>query len=506
NSFRTKGRFFSPDSSPVLHGMVLCSYIFDDIVQANKFCAALLAALAITPIFWLAWRATGQPIAGFFAALAIGASWQFNVFTFEFVKNLGGIVGFLWVLAAGYDLLQSGTWKRVSCIALFPALLLALSAHKLMAGATLLCLIAIGALYLLHALYQRHNVFLKRHLLPLLVGLALLSLAPLLAMLWLPNLLHPDDFQRFTGISLTDWQWAWWSYQKLDHPNWIVSGESLASIALCGLSTIVWIRQGWQKLHHSRLPPEYFFWVVIPVLAFLAQFPLLPFQSYDFAYRLYLLLFIPGTLAVIYLWQRFGHRREHSSESSDSRPNHIFRRSAAARLVLVSGICALLIIWQVFTLRYVGRKHHVDYARYDAVKNRLEELELPPDALVIAHQGMDYFLCFHSDVDAFHFLPEAKHADRPVFRLVYGLRESHRASLRPVPGPALLRSSSPKPPGLVPTPAINIDDAYVFLRESDWQQFLRGLPEQDRRIYHTWRNPYEARPDYMRRNDRFKSD
>ncbi|MCB1309261.1 MAG: hypothetical protein KDK30_13805, partial [Leptospiraceae bacterium] len=42
NSFRTKGRFFSPDSSPVLYGMVLCSYIFDDIVQANKFCAAFL--------------------------------------------------------------------------------------------------------------------------------------------------------------------------------------------------------------------------------------------------------------------------------------------------------------------------------------------------------------------------------------------------------------------------------------------------------------------------------
>ena len=367
--FLTKGRFFSPDSSPVLYLMVGASYLWNDIVVTNKLVVILLSSVMVFPLYQIGKKLRGES-AGIILVLLCSYNSMVSEFSIEYVKNLGGIVAFVFLLWRAAIIFKDGARVRnAAYLALF--LVITFFAHKLMAVIALLfCLI-----YLLPLLLKRRIV---------LLGLVLLAAVPPLLTFLFPNLINLSDFSRVTSSFSSIPNFAPHSYYKIAGLAWWQFPET----ALFFVSPVLLL------IAHLKMKSDFtrFSLYLLPIYV-IAVFPFLEFKSADMAYRLFIIIFIPASFSVASLVPEI----------------------KARYLVLP------LILFSIYHHNSLTRfKDHLqlDYRFYSMI---LPLIELPGNSLLVAHQGFDYFYCYSGRGDSLHFLPEPKHRGRPIFRLAYGV-------------------------------------------------------------------------------------
>jgi hypothetical protein len=374
--FLTHGRFFSPDSSPVLYLMVGASHLWNDIVVTNKLVVILLSSIMVFPLFLTGKKLRGEP-AGIILILLYAFNSMVSEFSIEYVKNLGGIVAFAFLLWRAAIIYRDGIGIRnAAYLAVF--LVITFFAHKLMAVIALLfCL-----LFFLPGVFKRRTVIL---------GIVLLAVVlPLLTLLF-PNLINLSDFSRISSSFSRAPNFAPYSYFKISGSAW----WQVPEIALFFVSPVFLV------IAHLKARSDLagFSLYLLPVYL-AAVFPFLEFTSADMAYRLFIMLFIPAAFSIASLVPEI-----------------------KTRLLVL-----LLLLFSLYHYSSMTRFRDTmqfDYRLYSMI---LPLIDIPGNSLLIVHQGFDYFYCYSGRGDALHFLPEPKHRGRPVYRLAYGvtMEEAHR--------------------------------------------------------------------------------
>lgn len=452
-SFWEKGRFFSKDISPILYAMTYFSRLGTDIVFMNKLFTSLLAALMVYPA-WLFARNLMPQRNAVFAAVLLSTSVLGALFKLTFIKNYGALI-FLLLFLNSLFRLQDGKNRQI-----FPATLwfiLCLLSHKLTAGVAVLVL----ALHLM--LYSRHRLI---SALVLSIGSALF----LFYAQYFANVLQRADFVLLTELFspapvLPPMAFArsFISLRWIAFESWIYFLCSLAGIlSLARLLVLRRIRPG------GRLGRRY---IILAFLFLLAANPFYNYSTAELGFRLYLLLLIPGTVFVTLMlkWLR-PVRFVHSVA---------FRRVIP---VLLSGW--LLLGYLPLSLASMQHSDQIDYRTIEQV---IDQINLPQDHLLIVHQGFDYYYCYRGRGDAFHFLPEKKHADRPVYRMAYGITDRHWDDGGFFSGNTQVQRLSVQ---------------YTLMPEQTWNRFLSTLSVREKKALLTWRNPHHSRAPYMKARDK----
>ncbi|MBP7583330.1 MAG: hypothetical protein KBA61_04815 [Spirochaetes bacterium] len=427
------GHFFSPESSPVLYLMVGASRLWNDIVVTNKLVILLLSSIMVFPLYF-----TGKKLRDESAGMALALLGAFNSmlceFSFEYVKNLGGIVAFMFLIWMAAVLFVDGAKHRnLACLAV--SLLITFFAHKLMAVIGLLfCLV-----FFLPVISRRKA---------LILGLGSLAIIlPLLTLLF-PNLINPADFSRISSVFSAAPNFPPASYYKISP----IGRWQLPEIALwVSAPALLLIAHLKRRSSMSR-----FSLYLLPVYL-VAMFPFMHFNSPDMAYRLFILIFIPGAFAA----------------------------ASFVPEIRAAFVPPLLVLFSLYhynaMLKFRGAMQH-DYRLYATL---LPMIQLPANSLLIVHQGFDYFYCYSGKGDSFHFLPEPKHAGRPVYRLAYGI------------APEEVRTR------LLGKDVTELPGGYTLMKEEDWNSFIGSISAERKISLLARRNPHLPRPDYMKRNDRF---
>ncbi len=446
-----RGSFFAPDYSLVLPYLLGFSFFTNDYVFSNKIAVAVLSAALAWPAY-LTGRNFGRHAAtgAVLAAFVCGNSFAIY-FAFEFIKNLAGIFWFLFSLAMLPRLMHADVHRAspfATAVAVveraWPATvfaLLSLITHKLTGGLALI-LLAVTGLYAL-----RRDV---RLLATALIGGALLLGALLFVV---PGVLSVADFARFQGVFASP-QFAPWSFIDLMHPPQPQYTEAL----LFGVLPIVASCFAVLAAYRRRARPDVLVLLVF-VLYGLVIFPFLRFDRLDLAFRLYLLIFVPAGLGLALVLREL---------DAGSR----FGGGTLAVMVLA------LLGFQVYAR---ASFQHPSNIRYDVYARFVDDLNLPDDSILIAHQGLDNFYYYRTGKDAFRFAPERGHTERPLFRLAHGVprrvfeRFLGRADVRYLPA------------------------FYALLKEEDWQRLLKALPPNVSAAYlRNWRNVSQVRPVFLR--------
>ncbi|EOQ95695.1 hypothetical protein LEP1GSC195_1850 [Leptospira wolbachii serovar Codice str. CDC] len=438
NSYVTKGRFFSPDSSPVLYGLVYFSKLGTNIITTNKVFVSLLVGVLFLSGYRLALLISKTISASILFGLLLVSSSFLPHFSFNFIKNLGGIIFFilflteLWVLEKNEKKDNLITYIRLGF-----TFILVFFSHKITAGISLVFLLVwvwnqlpISKIYRLCILTS--------------LPLSLLGLT-----LFFPNLLHWNDVKTIVSEEL-DFQFIspFYQYSK-------IFPEFVWEQILFFVSPFIYL------LTRSSLDPKSkSFYDKSFVLFFLLTLPIFSYTAFSFPFRLFLLVFIPGCILLL--------------------PSLARIQSQA----VVAILCIFLFLYQGFTLIRGKDFNNQDYKLYSIL---LPLFQFPKDSLIIVHQGFDYFICYHKAGDAFHFLPEEKHKDRPIYRMAYGVSAME------------YQKYLPKEVKIQYLPGF-----YSVLEERNWQEFLKTLPAESKKRILDWKNPHTYRTNTMLRNDSFK--
>ncbi|WP_039925645.1 hypothetical protein [Leptospira vanthielii] len=438
NSYLTKGRFFSPDSSPVLYGLVYFSKLGTSIVTTNKIFISLLVGILFLSGYRLAFLVTKTVSTSILFGLLLVSSSFLPHFSFNFIKNLGGIVFFILFLTELWVLEQEEkTGNLTIYVRLGLSFLLVFFSHKITAGISFCFLLAWVWKQFPIAKIYRFGILLG---LPLvLVGLAFVF----------PNLLHWSDLKTIVSEDIQFQLISpFYQYSKI-FPEFIL--EQI----LFFLSPFVYL------LTRSQLDPKpKTFYDKLFVLFFLLSLPIFSYTAFGFPFRLFLLVFIPGSILLLPTLSKI-----------KSRP-----------WVIV--VCILLFLYQWLTMVREKNFNNQDYKLYSIL---IPLFQFPKDSLIIVHQGFDYFICYNKAGDAFHFLPEEKHKNRPIYRIVYGVSAAE------------YKKYLPKEVKIQYLPGF-----YSVLEEGKWQEFLKAIPAESKDRILDWRNPHTHRTNTMLRNESFK--
>jgi len=433
--FWERGTFFSGDSSIILKYLMAFSSLFNDYVLSNKIATAFLGSLVLWPAYLLGRKIFGRLSGFLFSAIILSTSLMIY-FKVEYIKNLGGIFFFLFFLYFIYCLLEN-KYDVKKWLLVFLFAILTLLSHKLM-----------GAFALVIILFTILMMMIKRPFISAVVFIITVVAVALLGKI-IPNFLHYQDFSRFQEIIFLPGQIPAFSYITLMKPPLTHIFEVLIFL----ISPIVIFTAAIKKRESLIEEKKYIFLMVILYVS--CSIPFIRFDEMDMAFRLFIIVFIPGAFFISLFLKHTGSR---------------------TKIIILS--CILL--YQLFAVLQYKHPSNMDYPIYDSISNKVT---LPKNALLIAHQGLDNFYYYKTGIDTFRFLPEKKHKSRPLYRLAFGIHEEHRKKyLKKVKWQML--------PG-----------GYLLLKEKDWQDFLSVLPFTIKEKYLHWKNPYLHRPSYMRRSD-----
>lgn len=458
-----RGGFFSNDSSLVIRYLLLFSLWKKNYVVSNKIAVALLSSAIFFPAFSLGKKLFSRNRAFLFAGLLLSNS-LLLYFVTDYVKNLGGIFFFLFFVHALLDLSErprkTSLWFRA---VLFFAL--TLFSHKLMGGLAISLAALTVCTKICSLLFTRYRTrcihqkkedtpkeekpsLLKSRLLLLLV--ILIGALIIIGWITLPNVLHIEDFSRINGRINLKGQWPLRSYLVTSKLSIFCMVEAVVLwLAPFIYLSSFFLRREWKK--RKPVLSDLLFALIYGA----ASFPFLYFDNHDFAFRLFIIIFIPAGYFLTAAVGNFSKR---------------------ALLILFP----LIVFYHIASLLLFPYNRSMDFATFDRV---VKQVHLPEDGLLICHPGMDNFYFYKTGIDAFRFLPEPKHMDRPLYRLAHGFPDSLWQEY-------LGRDLVKKLPG-----------DYYFLKESDWQLFLERLPMEESERYLDWKNPFTERPAFMKRND-----
>lgn len=446
-SYWLKGRFFSRDSSPVLYAMTWFSRLGPDIVVMNKIFISLVSAVFIFPAY-LFGRYYLREKSAFWASLITASVVFTSMFRLTYVKNFCALVFFLLFLRAMFRasgdvtegesgvVTEAPLYRRF--IPMFFWLMLCALSHKLTAGLAFVCLMV----YLLA----------KRHWLLSVIMLLVLA-AFILAAERFSHVLRMADLVRFDGL---------FTWPPVLPP--LAFGKAFSELKLI-------VVEGWflfiAAVMGALLASRSAKTAVLTVLLVIAANPLYNYDPVELGFRFYLLLIIPAPIFLMKIVERMqGIQR--------------FPVRALAPLSMMLAFGLLL-----YGIRGLYGLQQADPLNYKQIAAVVEELDLPERHLLIVHQGFDYYYCYRRKGDAFHFLPEAQHGSRPVYRMAYRLPDyffrKHALGLNKD-----IRRYGPD---------------YTLMPEALWQSLVEKFTPIERRQFLNWRNPHKHRDSYMQKHE-----
>ena len=149
------------------------------------------------------------------------------------------------------------------------------------------------------------------------------------------------------------------------------------------------------------------------------------------------------------------------------------------------------LIWFTFSVTpsFYEPKNDPPYAYYKKIVHQISDL--PQDSLLIAHLGLNHVYTYENNLkDGLNWLPDFEIAPEKTWRLAYGASEARIREILVKSGFIYERKNLLQP----------IDRNYILIRENLWQQYLANEDENIAETFKNWYNPYEIRPQYIRKS------
>ena len=231
-----------------------------------------------------------------------------------------------------------------------------------------------------------------------------------------------------------------------------------------------------KKFNFLRLGREYYILIIISLAGL---FPFFIFSLTGLSYRLlYATLLIFPLLCIPYI----NHGIQKIMElTTDKKRRHTES--------VVIPVFALLLLSSFYTGRsYNPEVHDPPYAFYrELATESITALADVEFELIIAHKALAEIITYTYEVDALPWAPEDYFPRKRVWRITAGiLRDEVAMYLNP---------------GLADRYFISLSRDYALMREDHWEAFLQSIASEPVMLdaVHTWRNPMEQRPAYMRK-------
>ena len=452
-SYLEKGRFFASDASWVLYAMAWFSRLGPDIVVMNK----VFVALCSVAFFWsasvLMRLFAVRPIADCLAAALLASSYLQFCRT-NFIKNFVGLIFLTLLLRQILQPLQSSSniilnkrWFLLTASVFLGSVV----SH------TQTAFVAIFILLVFSYFIVRGHVTTERQRILSIFTATVLSLVLLLLI-----------YKNRARINAVTWGNLFVFDAVFPLQILKLNGNShrlgVEAMALMALNMLFLTRYVWRALWLKTAPATD---TLVVLLIVVTANPFYAAAEAQWGFRLHLISILPTALALVQLLQ---HRI----------PNLHHRWAFFSVYALSAGF----ITTSYFQLLHNMQINRIDYAEVQAAVHRLS---LPDRHLLIAHQGFDYFYCYHRKGDAFHFLAEDKHLGREVFRVLYGFPS---VTLR-----GIEFSNAP----------IALTKNYTLIKENDFMKVKAKLSPLETKLLLTFRNPTGERDLFLRQRDRERS-
>lgn len=161
--------------------------------------------------------------------------------------------------------------------------------------------------------------------------------------------------------------------------------------------------------------------------------------------------------------------------------------------VIIGSILGVFLTFALFfTPRVYNPKNDPPYKYYRKI---VADINLDKDSLLIAHLGLNHVYTYYNDLkDALNWLPDFKISSEKTWRLAYGVNYSYiKDFLKGYKDEKKLSVDLDKC-------LFEVDQKYILLREDLWQFYLNNEDEEIAETYKNWFNPYEVRPQYIRKH------
>ncbi|MEA3266785.1 MAG: hypothetical protein U9P42_07570 [Candidatus Fermentibacteria bacterium] len=231
-----------------------------------------------------------------------------------------------------------------------------------------------------------------------------------------------------------------------------------------------------KRFNFLRPGREYYILIIISLAGL---FPFFKFSLTGLSYRLlYATLLIYPVLCVPYIKHGIHKIMEFTTERK--------RRKNESVIILLFG---LLLISSFYTGRsYNPEVHDPPYGFYRELAEEsvtaLADIEFE---LIIAHKALAEIITYTYEVDALPWAPEDYFPRERVWRITAGILRDEVAMYLS--------------PELADEYFFSLSRDYALMREDHWEAFLESIANEPVMLdaVHTWRNPMEQRPAYMRK-------
>lgn len=470
-SMKERGFFAQPDFSPSLYVLYLFNIFIKDPVLSNKVAVSVFTALLGIPLYKIGGE-TGPPKRGLVMIFVLLSTSAVNLFQIEFLKNWIAVFFLLWFLVFYRRLFFIRAdftiqfFKNAGFAILFSGL--AFLSHKTTAGVVL---VLWGNLFLLKYMGKK-LIIIGSVITAVSVGLFAV------VTVYLPNIISINDLSRFTEILSCKPQLAFYSWWKLRNAP-VLEKIDIALIYFSPVLIVIF----WQSIKDRK------FFISMEILSLFLLFPFFNFDKVNTAYRLFMLMPIPASFFISELiclnWNNklklFG--KKINLLNIKKCKIYLVYITKFLKIFSLTVITACLLLYQKKSFSQEIENSPMDFELYQYI---VRQLNFEKKSLFIVHQGFDYYYWYVTGNKAFHFMPEEKHMDRPLYRLVHGV------------SPARFEKITGKPP-LNAFPGF-----YILIEESDREKMINGLTGEEKKKYYTWMNPHIFRKGFMLRNQKFR--
>lgn len=345
--------------------------------------------------------------------------------------------------------------RQYTLFAILPALL-AVFMHKAAIPLS-------GLICVLVLLENRKQLFLRRKLLFMLLGIAV-GIAGL-------YFLKSDHFHWLDLHRLGDWQNPSPGVVTLlgrEAVPQAIKVELLGSMLLLFIVIVAY----WKQNPQQRWPVYYAIALVVP-----AWIPFSSDEALGVGERYALFLPFLSMLSVLMLVSK-----QTSRQVADARP-----RPAS----FVPVLCVIFLFVSFWRLAY-SHPEFLDPENgvYANVTRQIAQEQIP---MLIAHRGLNFYYKFKTRKESFPYEPESHWNKAHIWRLAYEVSADEFTYRLPEAcqwKSGLIKSTSEK--------------GYFLIREDCWVEFRSRVREDEdqflyERVWHYWRNPSQSRPDFLYR-------
>ncbi len=231
-----------------------------------------------------------------------------------------------------------------------------------------------------------------------------------------------------------------------------------------------------KRFNFLRLGREYYILIIISLAGL---FPFFKFSLTGLSYRLlYATLLIFPLLCVPFIYHGIQKIMELTTDKK--------RQRLESMPVL---LFVLLLISSIYTGRsYNPEIHDPPYGFYrELAEESISALADIEFELIIAHKALAEIITYTWEVDALPWAPEDYFPRERVWRITAGILRDEVAMYLS--------------PELADRYFFSLSRDYALMREDHWEAFLQSIANEPVMLdaVHTWRNPMEQRPAYMRK-------